>query len=360
MSGMDDDIVEAITALLPRLLGLLDRLGLIARHMHPGRLPDLVEWLEDRDQDLSQARDAFRAANWPEPMAPFRDQLDLSASFVLRAAEGLRVALSSGDPRTGAWRAMRHATRAQEALYPIASVLPTVSQYFLEPSRRDDADLLRRLREPAADTGIMHSGNETNTRGGFSIYVPETYNPAQAHPVVVALHGGAGHGRLFLWTWITEARSRGLILIAPTATGDTWSLMDPPVDSGHIARILGNVKGRWNVDTSHMLLTGMSDGGTFTLLSGLDDESPFTHLAPVAASFHPLLVTVSEPRRIRGLPIHLTHGALDWMFPVSMGRTANRALTAAGARVTYREIEDLAHAYPRDGNPEIVDWFLST
>lgn len=359
MSGMDDDIVEAITDLLPRLLGLMDRLGLIARHMHPGRLPDLVEWLEDKDQDLSRARDGFRAANWPDGMTPFRDQLDTATSFVLRSAEGLRVALTSGDPRTGAWRAMRHVTRAQEALYPIASVLPTVSQYFLEPSRRDDAALLAALRRSADDTGVMHSDNETNTRGGFSVYVPETYDAERAHPVIVALHGGAGHGRLFLWTWVTEARSRGAILIAPTATGDTWSLMDPPVDSAHIARILETVRGRWNVDPSHMLLTGMSDGGTFTLLSGLDDESPFTHLAPVAASFHPLLVTVSEPRRIRGLPIFLTHGALDWMFPVSVGRTANRALTAAGADVTYREIPDLAHAYPRDGNPEIMDWFLS-
>lgn len=359
MSGMDEDVVEAITSLLPRLLGMLDRLGLIARHMHPARLPDLVEWLEDRDQDLAKVRGQFRAASWPAGMVPFRDQLDLATSFALRAAEGLRVALTSGDPRAGAWRAMRHATRAQEALYPIASVLPTVSQYFLEPSRRDDADLLRRLREPAPDTGVLHSENETNTRGGFSVYVPETYDPARAHPVIVALHGGAGHGRLFLWTWVAEARSRGAILVAPTATGDTWSLMDPSVDTAHIGAVLDKVRGRWTVDPTRMLLTGMSDGGTFTLLAGLDEDSPFTHLAPVAASFHPLLISITEPQRIRNLPIHLTHGTLDWLFPISVGRTANRALTAAGARVTFREIEDLAHAYPRDGNPEIMDWFLS-
>ncbi len=58
----------------------------------------------------------------------------------------------------------------------------------------------------------------------------------------------------------------------------------------------------------------MSDGGTFTLLSGLDDELPFTHLAPVASSFHPLLLTMTEPSRVMGLPVYLVHGALDWMF----------------------------------------------
>ncbi len=111
------------------------------------------------------------------------------------------------------------------------------------------------------------------------------------------------------------------------------------------------------MDRTHLLLTGMSDGGTFTLLSGLDDGSPFTHLAPVAASFHPLLLTMADPHRLAGLPVYLVHGALDWMFPVSIARTAHRALTAAGANVTYREIADLSHAYPREEGSAIIDWF---
>jgi phospholipase/carboxylesterase len=28
----------------------------------------------------------------------------------------------------------------------------------------------------------------------------------------------------------------------------------------------------------------------------------------------------------------------------------------AGARVVYREVEDLSHTYPRDENPRILDW----
>ena len=40
-------------------------------------------------------------------------------------------------------------------------------------------------------------------------------------------------------------------------------------------------------------------------------------------------------------------------------RTANAALTAAGARVVYREIDDLSHTYPRDENPRIMDWLLA-
>ena len=75
----------------------------------------------------------------------------------------------------------------------------------------------------------------------------------------------------------------------------------------------------------------MSDGGTFTLLSGLTLRL-LPDLAPVAASFHPLLLTMADPGRVKGLPVYLVHGAQDWMFPVSTARTAHRALTAAERR----------------------------
>jgi phospholipase/carboxylesterase len=64
----------------------------------------------------------------------------------------------------------------------------------------------------------------------------------------------------------------------------------------------------------------------------------------------------AERDRLRGLPIRITHGVLDWMFPVDMARAAAKALTTAGANVTYSEIDDLSHAYPREANRGILDW----
>ena len=107
-----------------------------------------------------------------------------------------------------------------------------------------------------------------------------------------------------------------------------------------------------------MLLTGMSDGGTYTYLNGLCTESPFTHLAPCSASFHPVLLSGFEEQRIENLPIYIIHGVQDWMFPISMAREANKAFAKAKAKVVYREIKDLSHTYPRDENPRIMDWFL--
>ncbi len=222
---------------------------------------------------------------------------------------------------------------------------------------RDDAALEARLAEPAAEaSGIFHDHNDAGSRGGFSLYVPEYYTPERSWPLVMALHGGSGHGRGFLWSWLRDARGRGAILVAPTATGPTWALMGDDTDTPNLARILDHVRGRWRIDARRLLLTGMSDGGTFCYVSGLQGASPFTHLAPVAATFHPLMAEMADAERLRELPIHITHGRLDWMFPVEVARQTRALLSAAGADVTYRELDDLSHCYPREINAEILDW----
>jgi phospholipase/carboxylesterase len=103
----------------------------------------------------------------------------------------------------------------------------------------------------------------------------------------------------------------------------------------------------------------MSDGATYALLCGLRKESPFTHLAPACGVLHPFLLD-GGLARARGRPIYVVNGALDWMFPIHAARMTREALTAAGARLVYREIEDLSHTYPRDENPRILDWLMST
>jgi phospholipase/carboxylesterase len=255
------------------------------------------------------------------------------------------------------FRSLRYASQAQEALYPLAAKFPPVSAFFLDPGVRDDADLLAKLEQPAADrTGIRHDHNEPGTRGGFSLYVPEYYSAERAWPLVVALHGGSGNGRNFLWSWLREARSFGAILIAPTATGRTWALMGHDTDTPNLMRILELVQGHWKIDPKRLLLTGMSDGGTFCYVTGLSRASPFTHLAPVSATFHPLMAAMADSERMRDLPIYLAHGERDWMFPVESARHTRDALSAAGATVTYREIADLSHCYPREINPDILRW----
>lgn len=362
--GADTEhLLDAITALLPPILNGMEALAHVGRHLHPPNLALLAAKVAGTDQPIRDALPAFREADWPEHLQDFRKQVEKTAEHVCEAFEGLAEAAGSHEGPMRAYRAMRGATRATESLYVIAGALPPVSRFFLEPGRRDDRSLLEKLAQADAhrdNVGVMHASNGRGERGGFSMYVPEYYDGEEPWPLVMALHGGSGHGADFLWTWLREARSRGVILVSPTARGRTWSLMGPDMDSGNLDTIVEQVCQRWNVDRDRLLLTGMSDGGTFAYVSGLRGDSPFTHLAPSSASFHPMLLDGSSAERLKGLQVYLIHGVLDWMFPVEIARTANAALTAAGAEVVYREIEDLSHTYPRDENPLILDWLLDT
>ena len=356
-----DHMLDAITVAVPALLSALNALAHFSRNCHPPHVAALAESVAGAEQPLIDGMERFRAVPWPAGLLTFRECVEEAADRACGALERLREAATAPDSVRESYRAMRDATRAREALYPVASMLPQVSRFYIEPALRDDAGLNEKLAGTGAsksDVGVFHVGRERAERGGFSLYVPEYYDEARAWPLVMALHGGSGNGADFLWAWLREARSRGAILIGPTALGRTWSLMGPDRDSSNLDAIVARVARRWNVDRGRMLLTGMSDGGTFAYVSGLRENSPFTHLAPSSASFHPMLLEGSTPERVRRLPVYLVHGVLDWMFPVDVARTAKAALAAAGANVVYREIADLSHTYPQDENPRIMDWFL--
>ena len=357
---MDGPELNDLAELVPPLLRSLEALGFISRYLDPPAFPALMDACGSPDAGLPALLP--RLAAWGPELAGPKAALTSATESVLLAFEELRQALGYPDSLGAVYRALRHAPRAQEALYPLAPGLPPISRFFLDPPRRSDDALVRQLAQGASvpDTGVQHFDNDPGSRGGFSLYVPESYDPNVALPVVMALHGGSGHGRSFLWSWLRDARTYGAILVAPTSIGRTWAITGSDPDTPNLARILDHIRTRWTVDPARLLLAGMSDGGTFAYVSGMEPASPFTHLAPTAAAFHPMLTQFADPDRLVGLPIHITHGVLDWMFPVSMAREARDALSQAGAQVTYREIDDLSHTYPRELNAEILAWLRAT
>jgi phospholipase/carboxylesterase len=349
-----DQEVEDLVAVLGPLLRALGVLEFVARYLHPPTLPQLLAALEDPSPPLREVEG--RLCGWPDALSPVRTALETAAADALAAWEGLVGAVETADDPTVAWRALRRLPRAQEALWPLSSAVAPVNRYFLDARGRGDPDLQVQLSEPADGSGVRHVANAYGERGGYSLYLPEARDPSSPAPLIMALHGGSGHGRGFLWTWLPAARAAGAVLVAPTSIGASWSLHGEDVDTPNLCRMLDEVSARRPLDADRLLLTGMSDGGTFSYLTGLQADSPFTHLAPVAAAFHPVLLALADPRRVKGRPIQIIHGLLDWMFPVKVAREAKANLEAAGARVTYREIADLSHTYPREANTDLLDW----
>lgn len=354
---MEDEHLDDLIGLLEPLLRAMESLEFVQRHFHPQDLSGLLAAMGEPEAGV--AAGLARLETWPETLLGLRNRLEAAGVATLRAWEGLRSAAAdpSGGPG-GAYRALGQLPRAMEALYPLAGDLPPVNRYFLNSDGRQDVVLQQVLAAAGASdtTGLFNAGPEGAERGGFAVYVPETYDPSRPAPLVIALHGGAGNGRSFLWSWLRDARTAGAILIAPTSTGATWALAGQDTDTPFLQAIVDMACDRWTIDRGRMLLTGMSDGGSFSLLSGLEPASPFTHLAPVSTGFHPVMAGMADPGRIRGLPIFLIHGARDWMFDIGMAEQSAQALADAGADMTWLRIDDLSHTYPREANARILEW----
>lgn len=354
---MSDERTEVLMSVLRPLLLSLESLSLVARHIQPSNLSAVVGHVGEPDKALAAARTAL-GENWPEGMGALGERIDPAIDAVQEAFGRLRRAAGEENGIGTAYRALRRNAEAQEAIYPLAGILPPVNWFFLDSDRRDDAAFRERLMQPPQpNTGLMYAGDRAEGRGTW-LYVPEYVTPDREWPLVMALHGGSGTGRSFIWSWLRAARSRGCILVAPSSLGQTWALQGEDVDTPDLRGLLAAVREQWSIDPAHMLLTGMSDGGTFCYVSGLDDGCPFTHLAPVSAAFHPMLAEFADAERVRGLPVHIIHGALDWMFPLQMARLADEYLRARGANVMLRQMADLPHTWPSDMTGVMLDWFL--
>ncbi len=344
---------EAVGRLAPVVLGAVDALEALMRRLHPPDLPREIKRLRPLREALAERRPGLATRLAPEGLEAFREDLLEAATLAERAMD--RFLAPDGEGVAGALRAMHEHARAQAKLYPLRHALPPISAWFAEPFRREELASLEATLGAAARVGLLRAG-EPGARGGLDLYVPESYDGREPWPLVVALHGGSGHGADFLWSWLREARSRRVLLLAPTSRGSTWSLDAPEVDGRVLREITAWVATEWNVDRERVLLTGLSDGATMTGLVGLGEQVPFTHLAPVSGVLHPMNFALGNLDRARGKPIYLVHGALDWLFPVAMAREAARVLEESGAELVYREIADLSHTYPREENARIIEW----
>jgi phospholipase/carboxylesterase len=330
----------------------------VQRRLHPPAIPALRTEVSGVGDELARSLPVLRDSQAPTGLEPVKRALLRGAELTLEACTRFTEQAAPREWVVAILRSMHSFARAQEALYPLRGI-PPIGRYFAEPAAHARLEALEGQTREDVSVGLHSSGSgeDAGERGGFCLYVPERYEPDAAWPLVVALHGGSGSGREFLWAWLREARTRGFLVLAPTARGPTWSMLGPDVDGASIEAMVDYVKAHWSIDPERILLTGLSDGATYGLHLALREGSPFSAVAPIAGTLHPRFMTETGARGAARRRVYLVHGVLDWMFPVEQARFAAEQLRRVGADVVYREIEDLSHTYPREENDSILAWF---
>jgi phospholipase/carboxylesterase len=240
-------------------------------------------------------------------------------------------------------------------LYELRNQLPVIAAHFLTPGAQAPVP----AAPGGAATGFIQR-KRNDERSDYTLYIPEDYSPNRPLPLIVALHGGYGQGFEYVWTWLRPARSRGYAILAPKSLHETWDMRVPSLDTRSVVRIFNEVTSEYSIDRERVFLSGLSDGGMFTYILGIEQSHLFRGLAPVAGALHLVVDQMLREGRGKDTPMLVVHGVHDFIFPVTFTRQTCNLLKQIGYNVTYEELPEWGHAYPYSINERLVmPWFES-
>lgn len=197
----------------------------------------------------------------------------------------------------------------------------------------------------------------------FQVYVPPDHTPERKWPVILFLHG-AGEGGL-------DGLAQTKVGLGPAIRKNPERFpaiavfpQSPPrmpwrgTSARHALDALEQTIEELSGDRDRLYLTGISMGGYGTWYLAMLEPERWAAIAPVCGGAGNVPLAA---QRLAAMPIHVFHGALDDIIPVSESREIVEALRALGSDVRYTEYPRLRHnswdrAY---GEPELMPWMLA-
>jgi poly(3-hydroxybutyrate) depolymerase len=166
---------------------------------------------------------------------------------------------------------------------------------------------------------------------------------AVPRPLVIVLHGSGGNGKDMVNRWRDLARRESFVVAGPDARNPShW---EPPVDGPVLLRDLVDTLKPHNIDPRRVYLFGHSAGAIFALHMGPIESEYFAAISTHAGAFNgeaDLDFLKSAGRRI---PVHISAGTKDALFPMALVRATVQQLEAAGFPVTTSFVAGEAHSY---------------
>lgn len=218
---------------------------------------------------------------------------------------------------------------------------PTRSaELFVQPRAhaaavRREVEALRAGRDPYAG----RSGDwwrvvvaEGGRRVPFRLVAPPSaVDGARRAPLIVALHGAGGDENMFVDAYgdgvlVRLADSLGAIVVSPFANGFTPATFDS---------LVAVVTRGYTIDTARVVVLGHSMGAGFTARLANERGARLAGVAMLAGGA-PVTAPDAPPALFVG-------AALDPIIPAARVKASADASTAAGRRVTYRELAHDGH-----------------
>jgi predicted esterase len=200
----------------------------------------------------------------------------------------------------------------------------------------------------------------------YLLYVPEAYDPAKRHRMVVELHGGISrpapltHDELEQMKFFrgAHAEEHGYLLAIPTgeAKAEWWTEVGASTALGVVAA----AKREWNVDEDLVFATGFSDGASGSYYLALAHPTPFAGF--VCLNGHPGVAQAGGLEvhlgNLRNKPVYAINTDLDGLYPSAALRPLAEAIAGLGAPHAWREVKGVGHdpSYLATERPAIWAW----
>ena len=237
-------------------------------------------------------------------------------------------------------------------------------------------DQLRHYRFEAADRDMP-----------YRLYVPKSYDPNRAAPLVVALHGYGGDENYFFTAVRSLAQlceQYGFVFVAPLGFArDGWYGAPPeipgdaPRSSGEpppppvrsreqemryralsetdVLNVLAIVRDQYNIDPDRIYLMGHSMGGFGTWWLGQKHADIWAAIAPMSGVLPD--VDYHLPR-LRDVPVHISIGGAENPAWVEASRRQVETMRAMGMVVEYSEPARETHrSMIRPTTPVVFEFF---
>ncbi len=146
-----------------------------------------------------------------------------------------------------------------------------------------------------------------------------------ALPLLFAFHGGGGDGEgMAKLTHLSDiADERGFVVAYPDGIDKNWNDGRPEVnpgvdDVGFISALIDELTNAYNIDSSRIYSTGISNGGMFSSRLACELADRIAAVAPVAALMGERLSQACSPSR--PVPVMMIMGTDDPLVPWEGGK----------------------------------------
>ena len=182
-------------------------------------------------------------------------------------------------------------------------------------------------------TGKVNYQKEPTTGRVYHLYIPSTYRPTRAYPLIVSGHG------MFPWDegasqrdkWVDVAERYGLIVCSPDIDSSSAFLgipSDRPApelvsDEKAVVAIVKEIESRYTINQDAVMITGWSAGAYIAHFIGMRHPEIFRCIVGRCGNFNEHLVSDDVAKRARHMHVYVFYGEADWPGFAGQSKDAN-------------------------------------